>query len=410
MSALPPAAPSVHVDTYARSVLPPDADWPEFLFDLPELHYPAVLNCASVLIDDAVSEGHGNSLAVCGGDERWTYQELLAQANRIANVLVRQMRVVPGNRVLLRGFNSPMLLAAWLGVIKAGAIAVTTMPLLRAKELGQIALKARVDHALCDARLAGELAHAAAETGRYGRIVTWHDGMLESLMARQDDQFAAVATSRDDVCLLAFTSGTTGVPKATAHFHRDVLAMADVVGRHLLHTGPGDVYTGSPPLGFTFGLGALLVFPLRFRATSVLVEQPSPDSLIEAVETHGATCIFTAPTMYRNLASRLQGRRTQSLRRAVSAGEPLPVATRELWYSATGVQLTDGIGATEMMHIFIATNGLDAPAGSIGRPLPGYTACVLDAQGLPLPAGGTGRLAVKGPTGCRYIADERQKE
>ena len=405
-----PPAPTAHVDTYARELLPPADAQPEYQFLLDELCYPAQVNCVRVLLDDAIEEGHGERIAIHAESGSWTYAELLTRTNQLANVLTADLGVVAGNRVLLRGFNSPMLMAAWLAVIKVGAIAVTTMPLLRSKELGQIGEKARITHALCDARLVEELREAASASGHFAHVATWHDGGLEALMAHRSSEFATVKTSRDDLCLIAFTSGTSGIPKATAHFHRDVLAMADVVGRHLLRTRHDDIYTGSPPLGFTFGLGALLVFPLRFRAASAPVEQPTPDALLDALERYSATCLFTAPTMYRNLAGRLDGRRIGSLRRAVSAGEPLPLATRELWRRATGLNLTDGIGATEMIHIFIATDGTDAPAGSIGRPLPGYTACVVDEDGEPLPLGSTGRLAVKGPTGCRYLQDERQRE
>jgi 2-aminobenzoate-CoA ligase len=400
---------TAHVDTFALEQMPPRSAQPEFRFDLPELRYPITLNVAKVLIDDAVSEGHGGRMALHSESESWSYAELLGAVDRIANVLVQEMAVVPGNRVLLRGFNGPMLVAAWLAVVKAGAIAVTTMPMLRAKELGQIASKVRIEHALCDARLVQELRQTAMATGYLTRTVTWQDGQLESLMARHSQPFRFVATRCDDICLIAFTSGTTGEPKATAHYHRDVLAMADVVGRHLVLTRPSDVYLGSPPLGFTFGLGALLVFPLRFRAAAALVEQPTPDNLLGAAERFNATCLFTAPTMYRTLAGQARGRRLLSLRRAVSAGEPLPRATEELWRGATGVPIINGIGATEMIHIFIGTLGADTPRGSLGRPLPGYTACVLDDAGRPLPTGSTGRLAVKGPTGCRYLADERQK-
>ena len=291
-------------------------------FDLPELQYPERINCGPILCDDAVRDGHGRRVAIRCDAGCWTYAELLDKANRIANVLVGEVGVVPGNRVLLRGPNGPMLIAAWIAVMKAGAIAVTTMPLLRAKELGPIAIKAQIDHALCDARLLHELSCVTRETGRLAKTITWGDGALESVMDRVPPKFPESDTARDDVCLLAFTSGTTGQPKATMHFHRDVLAMADVVGRHLLETAPDDVYVGSPPLGFTFGLGALLVIPLRFRASVALLEQPKPDNLLRAVHEFGGTCLFTAPTMYRNLARIVGDYDIRTLKRAVSAGEP----------------------------------------------------------------------------------------
>lgn len=400
---------TAHVDTFTRDHLPPPEQWPVLKFELPELTYPPRINCGVVLCDDAISEGHGERIALHSAADRRTYSQLLDDANRIANVLVRELGVVPGNRVLLRAPNSPLLAAAWLAVMKAGAVAVTTMPLLRAKELGQIATKAEVDHALVDARLLEEVVAAARATGRLAKIVTWGDGMLEALMARQPATFANVDTASDDVCLLAFTSGTTGEPKATMHFHRDVLAMADVVGRHLLETAPDDVYVGSPPFGFTFGLGALLVFPLRFRASAALVEQPSPENLLAAVQTHRATCLFTAPTMYRTLAGMVRDYDLRSLRRSVSAGEALPKATSDGWHAATGIRLIDGIGATEMIHIFISAKGDAIRPGSTGRPLPGYEAVVLDDENRPLPRGSSGRLAVRGPTGCRYLSDARQK-
>jgi 2-aminobenzoate-CoA ligase len=406
----PESAYTAHEDTFARDHLPPRAEWPDFRFERPELRYPERMNCGRVLLDDAVAEGHGARPAVLAASGQWTYAELLERSNRIANVLVQDLGVVPGNRVLLRGPNVPLLAAAWLAVVRAGAIAVTTMPMLRAKELGQIAAKAEVDHALCDARFVAELEQAGRDTGRLTRVLAWGNGSLEAGMQARSAEFSPVATSRDDTCLVAFTSGTTGTPKATMHFHRDVLAMADVVGGHLLETSADDVYTGSPPLGFTFGLGALLVFPLRFRATAALVEQPSPENLLAAVQRHRATCLFTAPTMYRAAARLAPDFDLASLRRSVSAGEPLPKATSDLWHATTGLRIIDGIGATEMIHIFISAKGSDIRPGATGRALPGYEAVVLDDAGRVLPSGEIGRLAVRGPTGCRYLDDPRQRE
>jgi 2-aminobenzoate-CoA ligase len=400
---------TAHVDTFTRDNLPPPDQWPLLKFERPEVQYPARINCGVVLCDDAVREGHGDRIAFYSDAGNWTYSQLLDKANRIANVLVRELGVVPGNRVMLRGPNGPMLAACWLAVMKAGAVAVTTMPLLRAKELGQIAVKAKIDHALCDARLLHEVSATTVETGRLARTLTWGDGGLEQPMERQPATFANVDTAQDDVCLLAFTSGTTGNPKATMHFHRDVLVMADVVGRHLLETRPDDIYVGSPPFGFTFGLGALVVFPLRFRGAAALVEQPSPDNLLAAVQKFGGTCLFTAPTMYRNLAALVGRYELKTMRKSVSAGESLPKATSDLWHQATGIRLVDGIGATEMIHIFISARGDEIRPGATGKPLPGYEAVVLDDEDRPLPLGSSGRLAVRGPTGCRYLADDRQK-
>lgn len=394
------------MDTFARDRLPPKDQWPRLHFDLPELRYPARQNCATVLLDDAIAEGHGDRPAILADGGPISYRELLARANRIANVLTGA-GLAPGNRVLLRGMNGPELYAAWLAVMKAGAIAVTTMPLLRGPELTAIIGKARPAFALCDHRILGEL-EAVAAAGGVGTVIAWGNGDLESRMATASDRFENADTASDDVCLLAFTSGTTGQPKACMHFHRDVLAMADVVARHLLKTSPADVYAGSPPIGFTFGLGALLVFPLRFRAATVPIEAPAPASVLAAIEKHGITCLFTAPFAYRAIAGELAGRDLTSLKRCVSAGEFLPKAVSDLWFEKTGIRIIDGIGATEMIHIFISASGEDIRAGSTGKPLPGYRACVLDEAGQELPRGSTGRLAVTGPTGCRYLDDPRQ--
>ncbi len=396
------------MDTFAKDRLPPKDLWPRLHFDLPELCYPDRLNCATVLLDDAIAEGCGDRPAILTDAETISYRELLARANRIANAL-RDAGVAPGNRVLLRGYNGPVLYAAWLAVMKAGAIAVTTMPLLRAPELASIIGKAKPAFALCDRRLTDELEDVAAQGG-VRTVITWGDGDLEARMSGAPDQFDNVDTAADDVCLLAFTSGTTGEPKACVHFHRDVLAMADVVGRHLLNTTPDDVYAGSPPLGFTFGLGALLVFPLRFRAATVPMEAPAPAAVLAAIERHRVTCLFTAPFAYRALAAELAGRDLSSLRRCVSAGEFLPKSVSDLWFGKTGIRIIDGIGATEMIHIFISASGDDIRPGSTGKPLPGYAACILDENGEPMLPGATGRLAVTGPTGCRYLDDERQRD
>lgn len=388
--------------------LPPREQWPRLHFDLPELSYPDRLNCATVLLDDAVAEGHGERPAILTDAGAISYRELLDRANRIANVLAGA-GVAPGNRVLLRGYNGPELYAAWLAVVKTGAIAVTTMPLLRAPELTAIIDKAKPAFALCDRRLAAELSGPAA-TGGVHTVITWGDGDLEARMAAASERFANADTAAEDPCLLAFTSGTTGKPKACVHFHRDVLAMADVVARHLLKTAPGDVYAGSPPLGFTFGLGALLVFPLRFRAATVPIEAPSPANVLAAIERHRVTCFFTAPFAYRALAGELAGRDLASLKRCVSAGEYLPRSVSDLWHEKTGIRIVDGIGATEMIHIFISAAGDEIRPGSTGKALPGYRACLLDEDGEVMLPGATGRLAVTGPTGCRYLDDDRQRD
>ncbi len=379
------------MDTFARDRLPPQERWPRLHFDLPELQYPARLNCATVLLDDAITEGHGERPALLTDAGPISYRELLARANRIANVLAAA-GVAPGNRVLLRGYNGVELFAAWLAVMKTGAIAVTTMPMLRAPELIAIIHKARPSVALCDQRLLKELQGAVAETQGLGTVIGWGEGDLESRMARVSDRFTNADTASDDVCLLAFTSGTTGQPKACMHFHRDVLAMADVVARHLLKTAPGDVYAGSPPLGFTFGLGALLVFPLRFRAAVVPIEAPSPQSILAAIEKHRVTCLFTAPFAYRALANEVDGRDLSSLTRCVSAGEYLPRDVSDLWYDRTGIRLIDGIGATEMIHIFISAAGDEIRPGC-GRQALARLSRLRARRRRPADAGGIDRPA-----------------
>ncbi|GIX25438.1 MAG: acetyl-CoA synthetase [Caldimonas sp.] len=408
-----------HVDTFARDRLPPPQWQPEFLFELPELQFPDRLNCATELLDRWVAQGQGERLCLqAPGGVRWTYADLQDRANRIAHVLVREMGLVPGNRVLLRAPNNPMMAACWFAVMKAGGIAVATMPLLRAKELGQIIDKAQVSHALCDAALAAELQLAAAQHPVLREIRYFHEETpqgLEAAMARQSPSFDNVHTAADDICLIAFTSGTTGVPKGTMHFHRDVMAVCACWPRHVLKARADDVFIGSPPLAFTFGLGGLLLFPMSIGACSVLLDKASPPMLLEAIPRFGATVLFTAPTSYRAMAAqagqlRIGAPRGGSLRKCVSAGEALPAATRALWKEHTGIEMIDGIGSTEMLHIFISADEAHARPGATGTVVPGYQACVLDDEGRPVPPGTLGRLAVKGPTGCRYLADERQRQ
>ena len=402
--------PSAHTDTYARDHLPPPDQLPEFVFDLPELQFPEQLNCATELLDRHIDAGHGDRVCIQAAGLRWTYAELHDKANRIANVLCNDMGLVPGNRVLLRAPNNPMLAACWFAVMKAGGIAVSTMPMLRAKELGVIVAKGAVSHALCDARLIDELRMATAPTLTQIRCFNNpSDEGLEAAMARSSARFVNVDTAAEDTCLFAFTSGTTGVPKATMHFHRDVMAACACWPRHVLRPSADDVFTGSPPLAFTFGLGGLLLFPLSVGASTVLLEKASPEHLVDAIRDFGVTVLFTAPTSYRNMAAQGELLRRTRLARCVSAGEGLPASTRTLWREATGIELIDGIGATEMLHIFISADEHHARPGATGTPVPGYLACVLDDDGRALPPGHVGRLAVKGPTGCRYLADARQQ-
>ncbi|MGO4474741.1 AMP-binding protein [Massilia sp. 2TAF26] len=401
---------SAHVDTFARDHLPPVGEWPELVFDLPELQYPARLNCVAELLDRHVAEGRGERRAIQGEHHAWTYAGLQRQVDRIAHVLRADMGLVPGNRVLLRGANCPSMAAAVLAVLKAGLVAVPTMPLLRAKELGVILDKAQVNAVLCARALAGELEQVAAHPPTVYFDDPDHPEGLEARMARHAAPFAAVDTAADDVCLISFTSGTTGVPKGTMHFHRDVLAICDCFPPHVLRSGADDVFIGTPPLAFTFGLGGLLLFPLRVGAAAVLLEKLTPEGLLAAIERHRATICFTAPTFYRQMTPLVPKFDLSSLRKCVSAGEALPLATRDAWKSATGIDMIDGIGATEILHIFISASGDDIRPGATGKPVPGYRACILDADGRPAGPGVVGRLAVKGPTGCRYLADERQRK
>jgi 2-aminobenzoate-CoA ligase len=403
-----------HVDTFASDNLPPRELWPEFMFELPELVYPDRMNSATELLDRAVDRGWGSRTAIVAADgARWTYAELRSRANRIAHVLVDDLGLLPGNRVLLRGPNNPMLAACWFAVVKAGAIAVGSMPLLRAKELTDIVGKAAITHALCDARLAEELTAALPACPTLAHIAYFNADGPDSVEARMHDKaetFADVVTAIDDTCLIAFTSGTTGKPKGTMHFHRDILAACDCWPRSTLRARADDLFAGSPPLAFTFGLGGLLLFPLRIGAATLLLEKAPPDALLAAIATHRVSVLFTAPTSYRAMAAQVGQYDLSSLRKCVAAGEALPAATRNLWKAATGIDIIDGIGTTEMLHIFISHDEGHAKPGATGKPVPGYRACVMDDTGQPVPAGRVGKLAVKGPTGCRYLADERQKD
>ncbi|MFY9183214.1 MAG: AMP-binding protein [Limnohabitans sp.] len=418
--------PSSHTDTFARDRLPPKDQLPVFMADRPELDYPDQINCAVELVDRHVSEGRGSRIALHGvsdfnkggGDFSWTYAQLQDKSNRIAQVLTLDMGLVPGNRILLRGGNSPMMAACLLGALKAGLVAVPTMPLLRAGELAQIIDKAQVSAALCDSLLADELQHCmtpghASHMASLQQLVQFRsdapDG-LEQRMQRQSGAYTAHATSRDDVCLIAFTSGTTGKPKGTMHFHRDVLAMCDLFPRHILQMNENDVVCGTPPIAFTFGLGGLLAFPLRYGASTVLLEKHTPETLMQTIAKYHATQCYTAPTMYRQMATLAKGVDLSSLKHPVSAGEALPDATRQLWKQATGIEMTDGIGGTEVIHIYISSSGAQVRPGSIGQVVPGYVAQIVGDDMQPVPPGTVGRLAVRGPTGCKYLADPRQQD
>jgi 2-aminobenzoate-CoA ligase len=410
----PPLGPSAHVDTFTRDNLPPFEQWPELRLERPEFQYPERLNVAVELTDRNVERGFGDRVALIGNGRRRTYKELTDWSNRLAHALVENYGVKPGHRVLIRSGNNPALVAAWLAATKAGAVVVNTMPMLRAGELGKIVDKAEISLALCDSRIADELI-ACAKTSRFlKQVVNFdgtsnHDAELDRIALDKPVKFDAVATGRDDVALLGFTSGTTGEPKATMHFHRDLLIVADGYAREVLNVTPDDVFVGSPPLAFTFGLGGLAIFPLRFGATATLLENASPANMIQIIETYKATICFTAPTAYRAmLAAMDKGADLSSLRIAVSAGETLPAPVFEEWTRKTGTPILDGIGSTELLHIFITNRIGDAHSGATGRPVTGYEAKIVDEEMKDVTAGTFGRLAVRGPTGCRYLADKRQ--
>ncbi|MEU1406467.1 AMP-binding protein [Streptomyces sp. NPDC005728] len=397
---------SAHVDTFARDHLPPPDEWPELCFDLPELSYPERLNCAVELLGHA---DPARPVFHTPAGPTWTYGELRARVDRIAHVLTGDLGVVPGNRVLLRGPTTPWLAACWLAVLKAGAIAVTVLAQQRPHELATVCEIARVRHALCDVRSVDDLAKAEVPGLR---ITTYGGDAPDDLLHRPapGTPYPAVDTAADDVALIAFTSGTTGHPKGCMHFHRDVLAIADTFSRHVLRPQGDDVFAGSPPLGFTFGLGGLVIFPMRAGASALLLEQAGPRQLLPAIAEHRVSVLFTAPTAYRAMLDELDDHDTSSLRRCVSAGENLPAATWRAWQERTGLRIINGIGATELLHIFISAADERIRPGTTGVPVPGWQARVQDADGDPVPDGEPGLLAVRGPVGCRYLADPRQRE
>jgi 2-aminobenzoate-CoA ligase len=410
---------SGHVDSFCRDALPPQSLWPEMRYDrIPELAYPARLNCAVELLDRAVERGHGDRTLFHFPDGHCTYAQLLEYANQLAHVLVDDLGLEPGNRVLIRGYNGPQMAALWFAILKAGGVVVCTMPLLRARELTFTADKARITLALTDHRIAADCAQAMRTRAdgsprEGGRCLTFGidaDGTIDRLMRSKPTTFRNCDTAADDVALIAFTSGTTGEGKGTMHFHRDVMAVCDCFPRYVLQATRDDVFCGSPPFAFTFGLGGLVLFPMRVGASALLLEQATPPQLLDGIEKYRPTVTFTAPTAYRALLGLLEGRDVSSLNKCVSAGEALPLATFEAWERATGIRIIDGIGATEMLHIFISASGKDIRPGSTGKVVPGYDAQVQDDQGNPVADGTIGKLAVRGPTGCRYLDNlERQR-
>jgi 2-aminobenzoate-CoA ligase len=403
--------PSAHVDGFVRDHRPPPEQWPVFLLDRSEFRYPDRLNCVTELLDRRVESGPGDRPCLISPAESLSYSELAQRVNRIAHLLVDRFGLQPGNRVLLRAANNPMLVAVYLAVMKAGGIAVATMPLLRARELAFPIEKAQIRLAVCDARLGEEMEKVRALAPVLEKILYFGgtgEEDLARLMPTASPHFTACDTASDDVCLIGFTSGTTGEPKGTIHFHRDMLAIADGYSRQVLRPAAEDRFIGSPPLAFTFGLGGLVVFPLRAGASAVLLEKATPDDLLAAIDRYGATITFTAPTAYRAMLAKMGPGALKSLRKCVSAGETLPKPIFEAWQKRTGIRLMDGIGATEMLHIFIAAREEEIRPGATGIPVPGYTARVVDAAGEEVPRGMPGRLAVRGPTGCRYLDDPRQ--
>jgi 2-aminobenzoate-CoA ligase len=405
--------PTAHTDTYARDNLPPQNQWPEFLLD--GFDYPDHINVGVELTDKMVEKGFGDHTALIGNGRRRTYKELSDWTNRLAHALVEDLGVKPGNRVLIRSANNPAMVACWLAATKAGAVVVNTMPMLRAGELAKIVDKAEIEFALCDTRLMDEMVACAKTSSYLKKVIGFdgtsnHDAELDRLALTKSVRFDAVNTGRDDVALLGFTSGSTGSPKATMHFHRDILIIADGYAKEVLGVTPDDVFVGSPPLAFTFGLGGLAVFPLRFGAAATLLENASPPNMIEIIQTYKATVCFTAPTAYRVMLQAMEeGADLSSLRAAVSAGETLPAPVYDAWMAKTGKPMLDGIGATEMLHIFVSNRFDDHKPACTGKPVSGYEVKIVGQDGEPVARGEVGRLAVRGPTGCRYLADERQK-
>lgn len=404
--------PTGHTDSFTRDRLPPEGAWPAL--NLGKYAYQDWLNVGVELSDRVVENGFGDHVALIGNGRSRTYKELTDWTNRIANALVQDYGLKPGNRVLIRSANNPAMVACWLAATKAGAVVVNTMPMLRTGELTKIVDKAEITHALCDTRLMEDLLVCERSSGFLKTVVGFdgtanHDAELDRVALKKSVRFEPARTGRDDVALLGFTSGTTGEPKATMHFHRDLLIIADGYAREVLDVTPDDVFVGSPPLAFTFGLGGLAIFPLRFGAAAALLEQASPANMIELIQEHKATVCFTAPTAYRVMLKAMDaGADLSSLRAAVSAGETLPGPVYAEWMAKTGKPMLDGIGATEMLHIFITNRFGDHRPDCTGKPVAGYEAKIVDEKMNEVPRGETGRLAVRGPTGCRYLADDRQ--
>ena len=398
---------SAHHDAFAADNLPPREQWPVFLYDHPAYRYPERLNCVVPLLDRWVAEGRGDAPCLFGLEETLTYRQLQERVNRLCNVFTHELGLVPGNRLFLRSANNPWMVATYLAGLKAGLVVVATMPLLRAKEIAYPINKARIAVALCDGKLADEMEKARPSTPGLGRVVYWGTGELEQMVERASPEFEPVDTAADDICLIAFTSGTTGEPKGCMHNHRDMLAVCDGFSQMILRPDPSDRFIGSAPFAFTFGLG-IVTFPMRVGGSFVVIEKAGPEDILPAIERFGATICFTAPTAYRAMIPRLPEHDISSLRKCVSAGETLPRGTWEAWHRATGIKLIDGIGGTEVLHIYISATADEIRPGSTGKAIPGYEARIVDEDGNEVPRGTVGRLALRGPVGCRYLDDPRQ--
>jgi len=403
---------SAHVDTFAHDNLPPRDLWPDLIFTLPELQYPERMNCIVELLEKNIQQGFGDRPAILGADGVLTYSQLQVQVDKVAHVLTQDMGLVAGNRVLLRSANNAMLAICWCAVAKAGLIVVATMPLLREKELVDIIEKVQISAAICDRRLDTELQASQQRCPVLKQVMYFNDPSsagLEAHMSKWNEPFKAVDTAAEDTVLIAFTSGSTGQPKASMHYHRDIIAACDCFPKSILRMASDDICIGTPPLAFTFGLGALLIFSMRLGAATVLLEKLTPESLLAAISEYHATIVWSTPLFYRQMSEIASKFDLSTLRQSVSAGEWLPVSTRTMWREATGIEMVDGIGSTEMLHIFISSAGNEVRPGATGKVVPGYQACILDENEQQLPFGTIGSLAVKGPTGCRYLSDDRQR-
>jgi 2-aminobenzoate-CoA ligase len=397
-------------DNFAQDNLPNPELHPQYTnLDLPQFSQPEMLNCVERLLDSHIKNGNGDAVCIQTFDEKWTYNDLYEKANQIANVLVNDLGLKSGNRVLIRSANNPMMVACWYAILKAGGIVVATMPLLRSKELTTIIDCAEITHVLCDSALSEEM--ELVKSPFLKRICYYRNSELESLMQSKPTTFSNFHSKSDSIALIGFTSGTTGLPKMTAHYHKDILNICEAFPQYSLQPTKNDVFTGSPPLGFTFGLGGLVLFPMYFGASTFLMEKPTPDLLLQAIQDYKISICFTAPTAWRVLASKAADFDISSLRKCVSAGETLPLKVWEDWYNATGLKIIDGIGATEMLHIFISSNDTNMKPGATGVAITGYEARIIDNKGNEVARNEPGKLAVRGVTGCKYLnREEKQRE